>query len=104
MSQISRSPSLPLFVQNETVDPSGEIDQAMAWLRSLVGIPPRAETVHMFVLAELHSFQASTDGWTLTRNRVLSGNHGPTSHFMPLWFSSSGSGTTSVSSVAMSFK
>src|SRR6266699_3273954 len=72
MSQISRSPILPLFVPNETKEPSGEMAQATACSRSFVGAPPSTETAQIPVLTELHSFHSSTEGWILTRNLVLS--------------------------------
>src|SRR6266566_8443460 len=62
MSQISRSPSLPLFVPNETNEPSGETAQATAWSRSFVGAPPSTETAQIPVVTELHSFHSSVEG------------------------------------------
>src|SRR6266700_255871 len=59
MSQISRSPSLPLFVPNETSEPSGETPATTAWSRSFVGAPSRTEAAQMLPLTELHSPHSS---------------------------------------------
>src|SRR5260370_15613890 len=78
ISQISRSPSLPLFVPKEIREPSGETDQATALSRSLRSGPPRTETSQILLVCDDQSFCASATGWELTTNRMLSGNHVPT--------------------------
>src|SRR5258708_23256288 len=50
ISQISRSPSLPLFVPKEINEPSGETNQAIALSRSLRGGSPRTETSQILLV------------------------------------------------------
>src|SRR5215831_3364476 len=104
MSQISRSPNLPLLAAKEIVDPSGEIAQPRAWSRSFVGAPPSTETSHILAVAELTSSHSSVDKYAPATIRVLSGNQPTTPHFALRFFICSGLGTVRDSPVAMTLR
>src|SRR5215469_4013090 len=102
MSQISRSPNVPFFVEKAIVDPSGEIADAQALSRSFRGSPPRTETIQILVPSEENTSGLSPAGCALTRNLVLSGSHADqgNSHSGLTSSSAFGSGTTWVSPVS----
>src|SRR5260370_12175651 len=72
ISQISRSPSLPLFVPKEIREPSGETATATALSLSLRGGSPRTDTSQIRLVRDDQSLSATATGWELTTNRVLS--------------------------------
>src|SRR5580704_8468466 len=105
ISQISRSPSFPLFVPKLIKVPSGETEYASALSRSFRGAaPPGTETSQTLLVCDDQEPGLSLAGWALATNTVLSGNHVPgISQLTSLPSSSFGWGMTRVSPVATSW-
>src|SRR5713226_517285 len=102
ISQISRSPNLPLFLPKPIREPSGETEYPTASSRTFRGAPPSTEVIQMLVSWESHWLGSIPDRCALATNPVLSGNQNAHCHPTFRFLNSSGSGTARVSPVSTS--
>src|SRR5579859_456455 len=102
ISQISRSPYLPMLVPKAIDEPSGDTDQPRALSRSLCGAPPLTANIQTLLVCDDHSLPFSSTGCALAINRVLSGNQEAwrISQFTPAPLGKSGGGTVRTSPVS----